>query len=325
MWFLQLMRSAVLINVFFWALALSVSVAGSNSTLSNRPFSNNVRLKILPLGDSITFGFQSTDGNGYRKHLLDKITTNGTAQYVGSVRSGNMTDNHNEGHPGATITQIGNFSRGSLTLRPNLILLMAGTNDMNMNLSVGATERLENLIDMCSTTCPDAVILVTQLSPAAPRDVEARIEQFNPTVIRLVANREGRGMKVAVVDMPKFVTTADLKDELHPNDIGYAKMADAWFEGIQKATTKGWFTPPIDANGPPQVVGVASVASATRSYLAPTPSLTTSSINTTANPSRFAAFAIPSNDVFEAGFSTINDFCGALAVNRGAFLMTIHQ
>ncbi|KAG4433702.1 hypothetical protein IFR05_010811 [Cadophora sp. M221] len=270
-------------------VAASASTADSNFTLSNGPLGKNVPLKIIPLGDSITYGFRSTDGNGYRKHLLDKLSANGTAnctaQYIGSVRSGNMTDNYNEGHSGAIITEIGNFSLGSLTQRPNLILLMAGTNDMNQNLSVGATERLGNLIDMCSTTCPDAVILVAQLIPAATPNVEARVELFNPTVISLVASREEKGVKIAVVDMPNFVTTADLKDNLHPNDVGYAKMADAWFEGIQKAAAKEWFTPPVPGNGPPRGIVVASAESTTISSV-PAVFLETSSHFATTNSSK---------------------------------------
>ncbi|KAH7395775.1 SGNH hydrolase-type esterase domain-containing protein, partial [Cadophora sp. MPI-SDFR-AT-0126] len=220
----------------------------SNATLLNGPVGQTVPLKILPLGNSITYGYLSTDGNGYRKHLLDQITANGTAQYIGSVRSGNMTDNHNEGHPGATITQISAFSINSLALRPNLILLMAGTNDMNLNLSLGAPQRLANLVDMCSIACPDAVILLAQLTPAGTADVEARVKAFNPSVVSIAANREQNGVKVLVVDMPKFVTRADLKDNLHPNDVGYAKMADAWYQGIQNAVSTGWLTPPVAMN-----------------------------------------------------------------------------
>jgi len=239
-------------------------------------------MKILPLGNSITYGYQSTDGNGYRKHLLDKITTNGTAQYIGSVRSGNMTDNHNEGHPGATITQISAFSVISLALRPNLILLMAGTNDMNLNLSLGAPERLANLVDMCSIACPDALILLAQLTPAGTADVEARIQQFNPSVASLATSREQKGMKILAVDMPNFVTPADLKDELHPNDIGYAKMADAWYQGIQQAASRGWLTPPMDGIGPPGDIGPASVLSSTGAgFLESTKTLMASSSSST--------------------------------------------
>ncbi|PVH84842.1 carbohydrate esterase family 3 protein [Cadophora sp. DSE1049] len=263
MYFLQSLRSAIITHILLLFIATSVLAVDSNATLLNGAVGQTVPLKILPLGNSITYGYQSTDGNGYRKHLLNKITTNGTAQYIGSVRSGNMTDNHNEGHPGATITQISAFSINSLALRPNLILLMAGTNDMNLNLSLGAPERLANLVDMCSIACPDAVILLAELTPAGTADVEARVQQFNPSVVSIAANREQNGMKIVAVDMRKFVTPADLKDELHPNDVGYAKMADAWYQGIQQAASRGWLTPPVDGIGPPRDVGPASVLSST--------------------------------------------------------------
>ncbi|CZT05471.1 uncharacterized protein RAG0_11543 [Rhynchosporium agropyri] len=258
MHFLQPVRSLYIIRILLWVSVVSVSAAGSNETTLSIFQNSNVPLRILPLGNSITFGFQSTDGNGYRKRLLEKITTSGPAQYIGSVLAGNMTDNHNEGHPGAIITEISNYSRVSLVLRPNLILLMAGTNDMNNDLLAGASDRLGDLIDLCFTACPDSVILVAQLTPSVNASVEARIEQFNPTVVSVAAIREQRGMKIAVVNMMNFVTTADLEDELHPNDVGYAKMADAWYEGIQRASMKGWFTPPVDITTPLQSNGNAS-------------------------------------------------------------------
>ncbi|KAK0101463.1 hypothetical protein ONS95_006635 [Cadophora gregata] len=306
MFYFQSLRSATITNILLLVIATSVLAADSNDTLSNGEEGKTVPLRILPLGNSITYGYQSTDGNGYRKHLLDKITTNGTAQYIGSVRSGNMTDNHNEGHPGATITQISAFSVGSLALRPNLILLMAGTNDMNMNLTLGAPERLANLVDMCFLACPDAVILLAQLTPAGTAAVEARVEQFNPSVASLATSREQLGKKILSVDMPKFVTAADLKDVLHPNDVGYANMADAWYLGIQQANARGWLTPPVDGIGPPRDSGAASVPSPTgagfledtrtpvaSSSLSSTTFMSLSSIMTSMNISVPTVLAIP--------------------------------
>lgn len=37
-------------------------------------------LRILPLGDSITFGAKSSDGNGYRLDLREKLTSIGGAK-----------------------------------------------------------------------------------------------------------------------------------------------------------------------------------------------------------------------------------------------------
>jgi hypothetical protein len=72
-------------------------------------------LRILPLGDSITvgkrvdirreavtnneqYGYLSADGNGYRKYLQTDIKNAGAqVTFVGSVKSGDMTNNDNEG------------------------------------------------------------------------------------------------------------------------------------------------------------------------------------------------------------------------------------
>ncbi|KAE8452063.1 hypothetical protein EG329_002229 [Mollisiaceae sp. DMI_Dod_QoI] len=212
---------------------------------------NNVPLRILPLGNSITWGYLSTDGNGYRLDLLNQLTANGTTvQYIGLQRSGNMTDNYNEGHPGALIAQIAQYAEVSLPSQPNVILLMAGTNDMvQNNMTATAPQRLGSLIDECHSTAPGAVIIVAQLTPAADTSVEARIQAFNPTIPGLVAQRVSAGVKALTVDMSNYVTVADLKDGLHPTDYGYAQMAKAWYAGIGEAIGKGWISPPAPTAG----------------------------------------------------------------------------
>ena len=46
---------------------------------------------VLPLGDSITYGYESTDGNGYREDLLELIQADGnTVDYIGSIQAGSM-------------------------------------------------------------------------------------------------------------------------------------------------------------------------------------------------------------------------------------------
>ena len=53
----------------------------------------------MPLGASLTYGTNSTDGNGYREALRKLLVTNAslTIDYVGSVKSGNSVDPDNEG------------------------------------------------------------------------------------------------------------------------------------------------------------------------------------------------------------------------------------
>ena len=81
--------------------------------------SQGVSLRILPLGDSITYDFKSSDGNGYRNYL-DELLSGNTVDFIGSENSGNMTDNNNEGHGGAEISNIASFATGSLKERPNV-------------------------------------------------------------------------------------------------------------------------------------------------------------------------------------------------------------
>ena len=55
-------------------------------------------LRILPLGASIVYGTDSSDGNGFRNSLREQIiANNGAVNYVGELQAGNMLDNDVEG------------------------------------------------------------------------------------------------------------------------------------------------------------------------------------------------------------------------------------
>ena len=79
--------------------------------------------------DSITVGYQSTDGNGYREHLIQDLPGD-TIQMVGLYTSGNMPEPQMQGISGATIASIQQNIGPALAFQPNLVTLHAGTNDM---------------------------------------------------------------------------------------------------------------------------------------------------------------------------------------------------
>ena len=201
-------------------------------------------LRILPLGNSITYGYLSLDGNGYRLELLkDLVGTNFT--FIGSIRSGNMTNNENEGHPGATISQIQQYANNSLPEKPNIVLIHAGTNDMNDDPPdepyATAPDRLGSLIDtVVAGAAPDALVLVAQIIQAGNVTTNARIATFNDAVPGVVAQRAVLGQNVKVVDF-RSITPADLQDGLHPSEEGYLKMGDIWFVAIYAAAQQGAF------------------------------------------------------------------------------------
>lgn len=64
------------------------------SSLEPRTSSKPFALRTLPLGASITWGYRSPDGNGYREFLRNNMTAAGwEVNMIGSLRHGSMSDN----------------------------------------------------------------------------------------------------------------------------------------------------------------------------------------------------------------------------------------
>lgn len=216
-------------------------------------------LRLMPLGDSITDGYRSTTGNGYRGPLSDALIKQGNVlDFVGGQRSGVMSDPDNEGHSGYRIDQIAAFINEKLALyQPNVILLDIGTNDMGQNYQVStAPARLASLIDQIIAADPTATLLVGQLICNSTPSVQTSINSYNSQLPGIVQARAKAGKHISLVSM-SALTTADLKDGLHPNDGGYQKMADAWDAGIQQAIAAKRVAP-IDFAGKFEIQPVSS-------------------------------------------------------------------
>ncbi|KAH8831134.1 SGNH hydrolase-type esterase domain-containing protein [Flagelloscypha sp. PMI_526] len=199
--------------------------------------------KTMALGDSITYGYLSTDGNGYRKTLKDSLASAGnTIDFVGRINSGNMTDNQDEGWIGYTITQVAAKAAESaaIALNPSLILLMAGTNDMNdawIDKST-APANLAALVDQLFKSFPSATIVVSGIIPISDATNGAYVAPYNSAAKALVNQRASAGKKVLWID--STLTTSNLGDGLHPNDAGYVKMGKDWLGGVNSVIAKGW-------------------------------------------------------------------------------------
>ena len=90
-------------------------------------FPNDLVLRILPLGASIVFGTDSSDGNGFREDLRNQLIANGASvNYVGEVQAGNMLDNDVSGFPGLRIEQVAPKLENALPWLPNLIIIHVG-------------------------------------------------------------------------------------------------------------------------------------------------------------------------------------------------------
>jgi hypothetical protein len=220
--------------------------AGGTATYNPCP-TDGTACKILPFGDSITYGLQSSDGGGYREPLFktavaaaQKITFTGS-QTNGptTVTVGTSTvtfPRNNEGHSGWTIQPIGTSPGGISTLVPtpafstipHIVLLMIGTNDTYQ--STGQAQmgsRLGVLLDAIITAAPSALIVVATLTPLTTASWNAAGTAYNAQIPGVLQTRVAAGKHVVMVDMSKM-PTSDLSDGIHPNDTGYAYMASIW-------------------------------------------------------------------------------------------------
>ncbi|KAF7556172.1 hypothetical protein G7Z17_g1584 [Cylindrodendrum hubeiense] len=204
-------------------------------------------LRVLPLGDSITRGSGSPDGNGYRKALHDLLGYD-NVDFIGTLRTGNFDDRDHEGHSGERISRIKDASNRPVKARPNLILLHAGTNDMDKPTQPidTAPDRLSSLIESLVSACPDATILVSEVMFNGHADVQAKIDVFNAAINQLVKEKKSKlkWKKVAIVKMGDLLTANDIavNDYKHPNAKGYKKMAEAWYDAILEANNNGWLS-----------------------------------------------------------------------------------
>ena len=215
------------------------------------------QLRIQPLGDSITLGYRSSDGNGYRLQLYEDLSGS-DIQMIGSQQSGSMGDNRHEGHSGATISQIQGYAHNSLPQQPNIVLLHAGTNDLGMSPPTDpydeAPQRLGALIDTVLAAVPNAVVLVAQIINSGNADTEARILTYNNQIPGLVQDRVNAGHHVEVVNF-SGITASLLVDRLHPVEQGYHEMGDIWFKAIQVVANKGWIVPSNSTTSPDECLG----------------------------------------------------------------------
>ncbi|KAI1099184.1 carbohydrate esterase family 3 protein [Jackrogersella minutella] len=232
------------------ALGIIAALARDNSDTSDaqaKGFGDGMPLRIMPLGASITYGYESTDGNGYRLDLRKQLEANGNeVNMVGDHPGGSMEDNDTEAWSGYVITQVhAKADVGAPKYKPNLVLVNVGTNDCVQNIDLAkAGDRMTSLLDDVYKDSPRATVVLSTLLANANATVQARVEDFNDQ-IRTVADRfRAAKRRLVLVDMQGTAgpRIADLnKDGTHPTDAGYARMANVWFAGIKEADREHFF------------------------------------------------------------------------------------
>jgi lysophospholipase L1-like esterase len=232
-------------------LAAGLTLASSGTAEAE----SNGGVRVMPLGDSITDGFNVP--GGYRINLWQRMAAGGyTVDLVGSGFNGpaSLGDHDHEGHSGWRIDQLdANIVNWLGTSAPHTILLHIGTNDINQNYDVaGAPARLSALIDKIRANAPGSELFVAEITPESDPTLESRVQTYNATIPGIVAQK---GSMTHLVDMHSAITTADLADGTHPTAGGYDKMGARWFSALQ--AVPGSLSTPVT---PPPVGTAASLA-----------------------------------------------------------------
>lgn len=204
--------------------------------------------RIMPLGDSITYDDSYDDHEGtprpasirtaYRNHLYYKLTDAGyEVNFVGSQVAGQSIvpefDPHNEGHPGWTSYDIAANVYRFLSNNPaDIVLLHIGTNDNDVSVA-GVNDILDE-IDLYETLTGRFVRVIVALIIDRQSQDDLIIAGFNHNLDNLLQRRIAQGDAITEVNMYRGagLTSTEYRDHTHPKDVGYAKMADVWFNAL---------------------------------------------------------------------------------------------
>ena len=246
-------------------LAATMLPAGSGSVTAAEQ-----TIKIMPLGDSITYGM--ADEGGYRKYLWQFLKQKGydNIDFVGPEGKDSATftyngqqvsyDDNHAGYSGYTITNLPGGWMGQLNgiletmqqgdyitkFAPDIILLQIGTNDINNGHLDGSEERLHQLLDYLREKMPaDGTIFLTTIPDLGnmgwggnSAETNQNIAKYNELIKKVADDYAAK--HVIYADIHSTIdASVDLADGVHPNAGGYEKMGKYWSEQIDAYLKNG--------------------------------------------------------------------------------------
>ena len=248
------------------AAALSLTAFGALPHVSAAD--ENGKVRVMPLGDSITDGFTVT--GGYRVPLWHMLDDAGLAEQVDFVGpnwgSDGIADPNHAGYSGYSIADIPNQRSGIYNFidwlmeehPADVVMLQIGTNDILSSYELDtAGERLELLIDSVLGYIPEGGMLYVSTIPYMDADVttytdaytaeemDAAVDAYNEDVREIVSRKAAEGKPITQADINSVLTKADLGDGVHPSEDGYRKMAEYW-NGVLTAYLTGETPVPVE-------------------------------------------------------------------------------
>ncbi|GGC05644.1 hypothetical protein GCM10011572_29400 [Pseudoduganella buxea] len=108
-------------------------------------------IRVMAIGDSLTNGYPLTPAISYRKKLGESLTAAGISfDYVGGRDENPADPEHDLAHEGNIGAKVESMMGGAAwqQYRPNIILLMGGTNDFREVEASGSFSRIRDVVDI---------------------------------------------------------------------------------------------------------------------------------------------------------------------------------
>jgi len=205
----------------------------------------DAKIKIMPLGDSITQGVFDgvTIGNSYRKDLYAALNDSlYWFDFVGGKQDGDFPDNDHDGWAQQTSSDIAKkIESNDIDVKSaDVILLHIGTNDPPSSDVSGVVDILNNIDSVDKRKTIILAYIIDDIEEDHAHDLD--VASFNDALEKMlygdkdsgILGRINLGDKIIVVDMwhgagLSYHTWGDMFNDLHPNISGFKKMADQWF------------------------------------------------------------------------------------------------
>jgi lysophospholipase L1-like esterase len=217
----------------------SSTSASTSQTATNFDFGNNDPKKVVAFGDSITFGtlelkrrgFRLDTSNNYPNILQGQLKRLDPAWQV--INRGRGGEHSYEG--AARINTVLQSDR------PGFILIMEGTNDAHQ--CQDSVVLINSLRSMVRAAKANKTIPIIGTIPPSFRNnpcADDIIDEANGN-IRALAGAEN----IVLAEIFNGMNHRDLfglgadRDPLHPNEQGYAVMANIWYQAILQAVPGG--------------------------------------------------------------------------------------
>lgn len=200
------------------------------------------RIRIMPLGDSVTQG--AADADSYRRPLWNLLKkTNARIDFVGSMKMNypnalpahSNFDMDHEGHWGwRTDEVLAKIDSWAEQAAPDIVLLHLGINNiLQKQGNKDTVVELRQIILVLRKHNPRVEILLAQLIPVADTTANVQVQKLNGLLPDMAKSITTDDSPVHIVNQYEgFDAFKDTNDGLHPNESGIVKMAQRWHEAL---------------------------------------------------------------------------------------------